>query len=179
MNNIFTWASLFLRRRSRRGRCARSRLGPAQPAGVRAARCRRREHPHGHCLLWDDLMVGMDQGHQRGRARARPRPRTGARGLPLHSQRDLARLSPAPLTNARSLHSHSLLGQRPEKTLSSTCVIMTHSTVRRPGAFGLLSVLLPSDSARRPSSCDSSSSCMRMRMQSVHSLKTGTAKIHV
>ena len=84
---------------------------------MRAARCRRRGHLHGQHLLWDDLMVGMDQGRRRGRARARPRPRTGARGLPLHSQRDPARPSPAPPTNARSLHSHSLLGQRPEKGL--------------------------------------------------------------
>ena len=98
------WACLFLRRRGRRGRCARSRLSPAQPVRVRAARCRRRGHLQGQHLLWDDLMVGMDQGRQRGRARARPRPRTGARGLPLHSQRGPARPPPAPPTNARSLH---------------------------------------------------------------------------
>ena len=98
------WPCLLPPLRGRRSRSVRPRVPPGHLAAAPAARgCRCGLSLH-HCLLWDDLTVGMDQGRQRGRARARPRPRTGARGLPLHSQRGPARLPPAPPTNARSLH---------------------------------------------------------------------------
>ena len=109
-----TWACLLPPRRGRRSRSVRPRVRSGQLAAAPAARgCRCGLSLH-HCLLWDDLTVGMDQGRQRGRARARPRPRTGARGLPVHSQRARARLPPAPPTSARSLH-FKLCGARRQR----------------------------------------------------------------